>query len=144
MKIDKKQYLKNINYIDKMLSNNDMLDEYISNIENSKFEVPSDIEEIIKLKINNEKLDNKKKSNYKYINILKVACFSLVVMITWTAMTNISIYNKSSQNMAKEKNQVDNVERENKISIIYGKVNDFTNTFSSLLLSPIDFKGGER
>lgn len=139
MKIDKKKYLKKIDYIDKMLSNTDILDEYVLNIENSEFEVPSNIEEMVRLNIN-----NKKKSNYKYLNILKVACFSLVVMITWTAMNNISINRKLNKNIAKEKNPIDNVEIENRIFVIYGKANDITNTFSSVLLSPTSFEGGEK
>jgi len=140
MKIDNKKYLQKVEYIDKLLEDDNRLEEYITNIENSKFEVPSNIEELIKIKIDCE--NRKGKESYKFFNILKVACFSLVVMITWTAMTNISFASKNSDVVAKE--EVDNVEEENKISTIYGKVNEFTNTFSSLLLSPVEFKGGER
>lgn len=142
MKIDKKQYLEKINYIDEMLSNEDMLSKYISNVENSKFETPENINEIIKLKINNKKLDDKKKNSYKYLNILKVACFTLVVMVMWTVMINIPISKNSSENIANV--EVENVEKENRIHTIYGKVNDFTSTFSNVLLSPIEFKGGKR
>lgn len=142
MKIDKKQYLEKINYIEEMLSNEDMLSKYISNIENSKFETPENINEIIKLKINNKMLDDKKKNSYKYLNILKVACFTLVVMVMWTVMTNIPISKNSSENIANV--EVENVEKENRIHTIYGKVNDFTSTFSNVLLSPIEFKGGKR
>lgn len=142
MKINKNEYLEKIEYIDKILDNDDILNEYITNIEDSKFDVPSNIEEIVKLKINNEKLNSTRKNNYKYLNILKVACFTLVVMVTWTAMTNISFASKRSETVAKE--EVENVEKENKIAAVYGKVNEFTNTFSSLLLSPMEFEGGER
>ena len=143
MKIDKNKYLEKIECIDKMLDNEDVLNEYITNIENNKFDIPLNIEEIVKFKINSENLDYARKNNYKYLNILKVACFTFVVMIIWTAMTNISFASKTSEDLI-AKEEVENLERESKISTIYGKVNDFTSIFSSALLSPIEFKGGEK
>lgn len=140
MKLNKKYCVKKIKYIDSLLDNKDELDKYINNIENSKLDIPLNIEENIKLKLDTEKVKNDKKNNYKYLNILKVACFCLVVMITWAGMTNIQLTDKEYGDV--KNNEVNNIERVNKISAIYGKVSNFTNVFSNLLLSPIEFERG--
>ena len=52
-------------------------------------------------------------------------------------MTNISFDNKKQ--IRKDEN---NIEDENKISVIYGKVTEYTNSFSKLLLSPVEIERG--
>ena len=55
-------------------------------------------------------------------------------MITWTAMNTIDVKDKYIN-----KEEINNLKSDNKISVIYGKVSDFTNVFSNLLLSPLEY-----
>lgn len=135
MKIDEKYCKEKISKIDNLLNDEKLLKKYILDIESSKFEIPQNIQENIKLEFNKNIRLTKKQ--YSFFNICKVACFCLVVMITWTLMTNISFDNEKQ--IRKDEN---NIEDENKISVIYGKVTEYTNSFSKLLLSPVEIERG--
>ena len=136
MKINEKYYEEKINKINNLLNDEKLFSKYILDIENNELEVPPNLEKNIGLSIKS-KVDLRK-NKYRFFSILKVACFCLVVMLTWTAMTNIS-FNKKEQFASEENN---NMKEENKISVIYGKVTEFTNNFSNFLLSPIEIERG--
>lgn len=78
------------------------------------------------------------KSEHKYsvVDILKIACFSLVVMISWGCISNINVNNVS-------KIEIDSEKKDDDIFKIYGKFNEYTGKFSNLLLNPINFERGE-
>lgn len=81
-----------IKFIDNLLENEDELEDYIKKIENEKIEVAKDldskitnsIEIIYKIqKENNDKLNIKQKSTYKFTDLVKVACFALISVLSW-------------------------------------------------------------
>lgn len=137
--------LDKIDEVDTLLNDDEILNNYIIDIENSKINVPILLDSKIKEKINEEIIKNNVEDDmeasyirpkYSFINILKVACFTLIVMVSWFGMKNIIIENKVSKIEVKEVNE------NNSLSIIFGKVNEYTNMFSSLLLNPIGKERG--
>ena len=137
---DKDIYLFKMKKIDEMLESKKMYDEYIKNIENTGLQIPSDLTYKIKNKVlnKNDNKDNIKINNdkLKYVSYLKVASFVLIVMVTWNMMLNSNIINKKDY----EKDLI----KENKLSMMYGKINEYTSNFSNLLLNPNIIKGGEK
>lgn len=137
---DKDIYLFKMKIIDEMLESKKMYDEYIKNIENTGLQIPSDLTYKIKNKVlnKNDNKDNIKINNdkLKYVSYLKVASFVLIVMVTWNMMLNSNIINKKDY----EKDLI----KENKLSMMYGKINEYTSNFSNLLLNPNIIKGGEK
>ncbi len=81
-----------IKFIDNLLENEDELEDYIKKIENEKIEVAKDLDSKITNSIeiidkiqkeNNDKLNIKQKSTYKFTDLVKVACFALISVLSW-------------------------------------------------------------
>lgn len=81
-----------IKFIDNLLENEDELEDYIKKIENEKIEVAKDLDSKITNSIeiidkiqkeNNSKLNIKQKSTYKFTDLVKVACFALISVLSW-------------------------------------------------------------
>lgn len=122
-------YFSKINKIEKLLKNEEMLNHYISEIENNNL-ITSDINLSQNIINNINKKDNTFK--LKVTNFLKVCGFTMITLLLW----NVFTFTNLSENINVKINS------ENKAKV-YESVNDFTSKFSHFLLVPINFKGGE-
>ena len=76
------------NKINILLKDEIEFEKYINRIENENIKVPDGINEKILNKINilekeNEVKNQKSKHKYKFIDLLKVSCFTALTLITW-------------------------------------------------------------
>lgn len=131
-------YLSKIDKIDEMLFDEKIFDDYIKNIENNELQLPSKLIPNIKNKILEENYNTKNniKEKNNYFSYLKVASFVLIVMVTWNMMQNSTFINKKEDIRLEPDG--------NRISVVYGKMSQYTSNFSNLLLNSYNFKGGEK
>lgn len=146
--LEEMDYLKadmvcKIEKIEELLEKDEMLEQYLLDLEKGPLKVPISLESSIKSKIQEESIRKKvekniqeENGNFNFLNLIKVACFTLIVMVCWFGMSNIGIHHEKEE-------QKEPVKEENKISAICGKVNEYTNMFSNLLLNPVERERGK-
>lgn len=121
---------KKLNIIDELLSNDNNFQYYINNIENQDIAVP---QELTKNMTNHIKLVDSVKEfrKYNFIDILKVACFALVTVLSWELVISI--------------NNIDYSKLQEKTEIVSfsNKDNTITNKLGEFMMDEI-IKGGEK
>lgn len=119
--------------IDILLNNEDKLDEYIAEIENTKISYSIKLEERILYKITEDK--NKVKNKTSYFTILKmVACMVLALILCQTDFI------KNTDHISNNVEVVERKKEEEKLSFIDSKMNDISNFF----MKPIIIEKGEK
>lgn len=132
-----------IRFIDNLLENENELEDYIKKIENEKIKISKDLDNKITndIKIinkiekeNNNKLNIKQRSTYKFTDLVKVACFALISVLSWEIGIR-QIDNMKNRDCMKE--NIDIIEEEGKKD----KAN-ITEKLSEFMMGEI-IKGGE-
>ena len=125
------------NKIDILLENDILFEKYINKIENDECIIPKDLDKKLLNSINslNQKNINKSKHTYKFIDFLKVSCFTVLTLLIWeVGYSNLDNLNNLEYQTFDKKIELFNIanQRDN----ISQKIGDF-------FLSPINIESNK-
>ncbi len=140
-----KSDFKKIIQIDEMLDDEIKLQKYIDDIESSNdINNYEDIEDRILNKIKNIKNENKQMKNKQKMtkfDYLKVAGFTILVLILWNIGSMTGILSNSQVNADTSK-ESENKQTKQSIDEIYQNINGVTNKISEFFVTPTNLERG--